>query len=185
MSNSRFSFLTSTRLISLILLGIILIRFGTSLHSSPVVSPPHLNQSNDAESKLALGQRLKLEACDVFALELIPGISDTLAFKMVEKRSTIAETAQYLSHSSKHRALEIIHGIGKKTAQKLNYYLEVNSGSSLLKTSSAEIRRMHSLSRPGHSRRKQGAQPISALKAKSSIPKGATRKGSVGPKRVI
>jgi ribosomal protein S13 len=159
-------------------------RFTASFIETAQIESPYFNYWSDAESKFALGHRLDIATVDIYALELIPGISDTLAFKMIAKRSDISETAQYLSQSARHRSLEIIHGIGKKTAQKLATYLEVNSGSSLANTSSAEISRIQSRSSPGHSRRKQGEQPISALTAKSSIPKGATRRGSVGPKSV-
>ena len=171
-------------MLSLVLLAIFFLRLCASFIKTETTIEHESNHLNDAESKFALGHRLDLATVDVYALELIPGISDTLAFKMIAKRSEINETAQYLTPSARHRSLEIIHGIGKKTAQKLADYLEVNSGSSLAKTSSADMSRMQSRSSPGHSRRKQGEQPISALKAKSSIPKGATRRGSVGPKSV-
>ncbi|MBX7137507.1 MAG: hypothetical protein K1X83_05935 [Oligoflexia bacterium] len=74
-----------------------------------------------AETTLALGQKLLLSAASIYELELIKGVSDTLAFKIERAKAqlTICEK------KSARSPLQAIKGIGQKTAQKLEQHLEL------------------------------------------------------------
>jgi hypothetical protein len=81
--------------------------------------------SRDPESTLAARDKLPLACADAANLELIGGVSDTLAFELVEKRDRILNGAQTGLHSEE--ALQLAHGIGAATARKLLSYLSLSA----------------------------------------------------------
>lgn len=74
------------------------------------------SQLQDAESMLAQGKRLTVGCLDQGTLQLVPGISDRLASNILAKLPAVL---------SKPQGLELVHGIGSKTEQKLRKYLVV------------------------------------------------------------
>ncbi len=88
-----------------------------------VVVPP-----NNAEATLARGARLSLSSSGIADLILIPGIGDTLASNIIEKKGAIVAQSLALSRkSSPEEALLVVHGIGPKTMQKLEKYIAVDT----------------------------------------------------------
>lgn len=91
---------------------------GPPVDMSLFTPPPH----SDPEGRLAMGYPLPLACADPWSLELIKGISDTLAFELIEKRREIlAAAAREPATSSLKRA----HGVGDKVAPKLLRYLSL------------------------------------------------------------
>ena len=84
-----------------------------SIHVSPIPT--------DAESELAAGGRIPLGCADISSLELIPGISDTIAISLLEKREAIQLAFRKTSIES---SLQIARGIGPKNASKIARYLD-------------------------------------------------------------
>ena len=66
--------------------------------------------------------KLPLLCANVWSLELLKGISDTLAFEIVAKRFEIARSVRSEGHLN---ALQHAHEIGDKTAVKRLPYLEL------------------------------------------------------------
>jgi hypothetical protein len=89
-----------------------------STESSWFNPPPH----DDPEGRLAMGFKLPLSCADVWSLELLKGVSDTLAFEMVAKRYEIMRAALTESPAE---ALGKARGIGDTTAAKLLRYLDL------------------------------------------------------------
>ena len=69
-----------------------------------------------------MGYQLPLACANVWSLELIKGISDTLAFELIEKRREILIAA---TRESPESAIQRAHGVGEKVAPKLLRYLSV------------------------------------------------------------
>ncbi len=80
---------------------------------------------DEAEDIFAYGHRISLKNATMYELELIPGVSDTLAKNILEDREKIIKKAITLPPKDRHTALELAHGIGVKTAKKLDRYLEI------------------------------------------------------------
>jgi len=106
--------------ILLTLLLVVRVYITTSYHL-PTLTP--LLISNDPESKLARGEMLRFSKITPLALELLPGISTTLADAIYSKKEEILRHAKSLEPHEQYKAFEIVHGIGPKTAQKLSQYL--------------------------------------------------------------
>ena len=75
--------------------------------------------------RLATGRKLDLCRAVVYELQLLPGISDALAFRIVEQQQAILRTAAELPRAGRYHALEIVHGIGRARAKKLGEFLEL------------------------------------------------------------
>lgn len=75
---------------------------------------------SDPESLLAAGERIALGCADLSALELIPGVSDSLAEALLAKRTAIA-----LAHQTSPitTSLELARGVGPRNAASLARYL--------------------------------------------------------------
>jgi len=86
-----------------------------------------LAEYGNAETKLALGLKIPFSRAGVYELELIPGISDRLAFEMVSKRQVIISLARKFPPAQKYRALTVVPGIGVKTAGKIGEFLDLTS----------------------------------------------------------
>jgi hypothetical protein len=84
-------------------------------------------QVADPESILSVGRRLNLEHLDMYSLELIPNVSDTLARNILERHREIIEMARTLRPGQKHRAFEIAPGVGLKTAKELGRSIDMSS----------------------------------------------------------
>jgi hypothetical protein len=76
----------------------------------------------DPEGRLAMGLKLPLECADMWSLELLKGISDTLALELLDRRYEIMSAA---FTGSQIEALKKAHGVGDKTGEKLLRYLEL------------------------------------------------------------
>ena len=85
------------------------------------LTPP---SHNDPESRLAMGEKLPLRCADISSLELIKGISDTLAFELLERRYEIMRAALQGSHVE---AIQKAQGVGDKTAEKLLPYIDLTA----------------------------------------------------------
>lgn len=95
-----------------------------NIPNSWLIPPSH----EDPESRLAMGEKLPLACADISTLELIKGISDTLAFELLEKRYEIMRAARDGSHLE---AIQRAHGVGKKTGEKLLKYLDLTTRCSI------------------------------------------------------
>ena len=69
-----------------------------------------------------MGFKLSLECADMWSLELLKGVSDTLALELLAKRYEIMRAARSASQVD---AIKKAHGIGDKTAEKLLEYLDL------------------------------------------------------------
>lgn len=73
----------------------------------------------DGESLLARGNKIPLSRCGVYEFELIPKVSDTLAFRLMTHKRAIMARARRLPGPEAYQALELVKGIGPKTAKML------------------------------------------------------------------
>ncbi len=69
-----------------------------------------------------MGHKLPLACADMWALELLKGVSDTLALELIDKRYEIIRAS---FNTSPVEAIKKAHGIGDKTATKLLEYLDL------------------------------------------------------------
>jgi DNA uptake protein ComE-like DNA-binding protein len=108
-------------------LAIALCRFALNLYPQALsLSPAQLAKAaafSDAESLLAINQKLALYRVDLYDLELIPGISERLAEEIITHRDELLRHAASLPKNKQHQSLELIHGIGPKTARQLAKYI--------------------------------------------------------------
>ena len=91
-------------------------------HPSTAYGPAVLGR-DDPESLLAAGQRLPLSCVDVYALELISGISDGVANGLLIARSRITTAVQ--SGLSERTALQFAKGVGPQNSEKLLRFIRV------------------------------------------------------------
>ena len=76
-----------------------------------------------SETCAALGLKQSFLDADMYALELIPTVSDTLAKRILDQRDLILKVADELVDDSEHSALEKIKGVGPKKAKQISSYL--------------------------------------------------------------
>lgn len=120
----QLSFRSFSLVAALILFG----RWGAAtIIQNPPLHSPLEEASPNAESRLAAGEKIPFSAAGVYELELIPGISDSLAFRLLEKKAAVLELAAQLPSGERSRALLIIHGVGDKTARHLIDYLSLEA----------------------------------------------------------
>ena len=96
-----------------------LITQGAPPVEASLLTPPPFS---DPEGRLAMGYQLPLACANAWSLELIKGISDTLAFELIEKRREILAAA---TREPSISALKRAHGVGDKVAPKLLRYLSL------------------------------------------------------------
>lgn len=77
---------------------------------------------DDPEGRLAMGFKMPLECADMWSLELLKGVSDTLALELIDKRYEIMRASFTTSDVD---AIKRAHGVGDKTATKLLEYLDL------------------------------------------------------------
>ena len=75
------------------------------------------------EQLFAFGERAAISQIDLYDLELIPGVSDTLGTNIIKARHKIIAAADSKNFDAKINPFELAHGVGKKTALKLERYL--------------------------------------------------------------
>lgn len=115
----RYTSLSVIILISFFLGGITSLQLPrTEVVASWLAPPPY----DDPEGRLAMGYKLPLECANLWSLELIKGVSDTLAFEILDKRFEILRAALNGSHRD---ALQKARGIGEKTAERFLQYLDL------------------------------------------------------------
>jgi hypothetical protein len=76
----------------------------------------------DAETLLASGSRIKLACADISDLELVTGISDTLAHELLRKRATIIARARHAPYTE---ALTLARGVGEIKAKLLSRFISL------------------------------------------------------------
>jgi Holliday junction resolvasome RuvABC DNA-binding subunit len=69
-----------------------------------------------------MGLKLPLDCANVWSLELIKGVSDTLAFEIIDQRVSIMRAAVNGTHQE---AIQKARGIGEKTGERLLHYLNL------------------------------------------------------------
>lgn len=80
-------------------------------------------ESCSAETRLALGGKIPFRTADLYDLELIPGVSDTLGHELLTSRQVILVRMLYLPPEKQYTALEMAKGVGPKTAEELKDWL--------------------------------------------------------------
>ncbi len=78
--------------------------------------------ADDAETLLAFGAPIPLACADMSDLELIPGVSDSVATELLEKRDRIIAHAR---ENSAYAALQLARGIGVRKAELLSPLLSL------------------------------------------------------------
>ena len=71
-----------------------------------------------------MGEKLPLACADISSLELIKGISDTLAFELLAKRYDIMRAA---FDGNDYEAIQKARGVGVKTGEYLLRYLDLTT----------------------------------------------------------
>ncbi len=77
--------------------------------------------SRNVESRLAIGNRITFSRADAYDLELIPGVSDSLAQGLLRSRREILAASPRQGCS----AFTLVHGVGNSKARDLCEYLIV------------------------------------------------------------
>lgn len=110
---------------------LILVATTKKVFFTPALIPPSaatiqaLQQSNDPESFLAMGKKMPFSKLGIYELELIPGISERLAIRIIDHRREILEKARTLTEENLSSAFIGIYGVGRKTADKLNTKIDL------------------------------------------------------------
>ena len=78
-----------------------------------------------SEQQFALGHTIALSSADIYDLELIPKISDKLAYNILNEKERIISAEHNKNSKKKLSPLELAHGVGKKTASRLSFYLSL------------------------------------------------------------
>ena len=71
---------------------------------------------------MAMGLKLPLQCANIFSLELIKGVSDTLAVELLTSRFDIIGHARTGSHVD---AIQRAKGVGETTAKRLLVYIDL------------------------------------------------------------
>lgn len=81
--------------------------------------------ASNVEQQFALRRRVSFLLVDMYDLELIPGVSDTLAQNILDARDKILNYSRSKPALKVENPFMLAHGVGKSTAQKLSLYLEI------------------------------------------------------------
>ncbi len=111
-----------------VILIFLVLRYLVAGHISfpnPPLSRPSVFQPQDSESLLARGKRLWLITADLYSLELLSGISDSLAHEIIKSKRDVSAHAVWKVKKAPDNPLEYVHGIGEKRAKKFSRYLSV------------------------------------------------------------
>lgn len=110
---------------SLLLLGIVAARVLCEKIATwrQSVSPlPPFSHLDDPESLLATGQQIPFACADMWSLELISGVSDTLADELLERRESILLAAR---HAPPDVALQLARGVGATKGRELAKFISM------------------------------------------------------------
>lgn len=77
----------------------------------------------NAEAMLAIGQKLSFHRADLYDLELLPGVSDTIGLRLLNSKQTILCRLKQLSPNERYKAFTTVHGIGTAKAKALSKLL--------------------------------------------------------------
>jgi hypothetical protein len=83
---------------------------------------PLLMTAQDSETVLALGLRMPLGCTDLWALELIPNLSGSVAERLIAQKEGILAAARRTAPS---HALQSVFGVGEATARRLLEYVAI------------------------------------------------------------
>lgn len=83
---------------------------------------PLLIPAQDSETVLALGLRLPLGCTDLWALELIPNLSGSVAERIITQKSRILAATE---RATPTEALQSVFGVGTTTARRLLEYVAI------------------------------------------------------------
>ena len=113
-----------TALSILTLLAFVAIRLLPSLSPPPEVDPSWFlpPSYDDPEGRLAMGHKLPLQCANIFSLELVKGVSDTLAAELLTSRFDIIGHART---GSPIDAIQRAKGVGEATAERLLRYIDL------------------------------------------------------------
>lgn len=89
-------------------------------HRSVQQGPRLFNSTSDPESLLSQGEKLPLRCVSAVDLELIPGVTERLAERLLEAARRLETHARKYGTGS---ALQEVKGIGPKTGQSLSRLL--------------------------------------------------------------
>ena len=123
-NETRYAHLPAAAMICLLAACLHLLprRYATSNITLPAVAPAAITQS---ETRLALGLKIPLRQASVYDLELIPGISDVLANRLVKATWQIMVQSLYSQGAPPEAALALVHGIGEKKAATFGRHIEL------------------------------------------------------------
>jgi DNA uptake protein ComE-like DNA-binding protein len=82
-------------------------------------------KTNPSEAALARGGKVTLSGASLGDLLLIPKLSEKHAAAILAQQKEILQKARSLPPQKRSVALELVHGIGPKTAQRISNYLEL------------------------------------------------------------
>lgn len=80
-----------------------------------------------AERAFAWGSPISLWDADQWDLELVPGISDRLARRLLAERTSLRAQADALPSAEAWKALTSVRGIGAASAERLRRYLDLRA----------------------------------------------------------
>lgn len=92
--------------------------------SAPPPSALPMDSRHSTEEAFAFGEPISMWTADQWDLELIPGVSDRLAKRILADLPTLRAQADTLSGDMAWRSLLAVRGIGKVSAEKLRCYLD-------------------------------------------------------------
>ena len=82
--------------------------------------------ATNSEALFAVGRKVPLQCADMYDLELIPGISDKFSSRIEQHKREIMAAALRLPVAQRHTALEIVHGIGPKSALAFSRWIDLS-----------------------------------------------------------
>ncbi len=89
------------------------------------VKPPVFAfRADDPESALAFGGRLPVGCADLWSLQLISGISESIGADLIARKGEILAASK---NGSASEALQLARGIGKTQGVRLQSYLSFHS----------------------------------------------------------
>lgn len=102
-----------------------------NLDSDSILTP------TDPESQFAMGHHIPLACADLSTLELIPGVSDTLASSIMLMRPEILDHAA--RGASPRTSWELAHGVGPASAGRLDIFFTLQSRCPALDSSLSHV----------------------------------------------
>ena len=82
-------------------------------------------KADNAEGQLAIGRKFRFSSADMYDLELIPGVSDKTAARILDARTKVLERAATLPMNQRYHAFVLVHGVGQAIALKFDRYIDL------------------------------------------------------------